>query len=126
MTLFTSPHSNPYARLVANVCEHEGCWLGTERKMGGRTRCYVRANFRVPGLGRHVGLSAHILTWVHVQLEAAGLPTDIDNLWLAYWELRCSGLELDHLCREPRCRRPDHLEPVTRSENELRKPRRTS
>lgn len=27
------------------------------------------------------------------------------------------GLELDHLCREPRCFNPDHLEPVTHSEN---------
>lgn len=28
-----------------------------------------------------------------------------------------SGLELDHLCRVRNCVRPDHLEPVTRSEN---------
>lgn len=27
------------------------------------------------------------------------------------------GLDLDHLCREPRCVNPDHLEPVTRAEN---------
>lgn len=27
------------------------------------------------------------------------------------------GLELDHLCRERACVRPEHLEPVTRSEN---------
>lgn len=31
--------------------------------------------------------------------------------------------ELDHLCRNPRCIAPHHLEPVTRSENELRKRR---
>lgn len=30
------------------------------------------------------------------------------------------GLELDHLCRNPRCVRPDHLEPVTHRENLLR------
>jgi HNH endonuclease len=30
------------------------------------------------------------------------------------------GLELDHLCRNRRCVRPDHLEPVTRTENILR------
>lgn len=29
-------------------------------------------------------------------------------------------LDLDHLCREPSCVRPDHLEPVTRRENLLR------
>jgi hypothetical protein len=31
------------------------------------------------------------------------------------------GLVLDHLCRRERCCNPDHLEPVTKSENELRK-----
>lgn len=32
-----------------------------------------------------------------------------------------SGLDLDHLCRERRCVRPEHLEPVTREENQRRK-----
>lgn len=31
------------------------------------------------------------------------------------------GLELDHLCRRRACKALHHLEPVTRSENELRK-----
>ena len=30
------------------------------------------------------------------------------------------GRQLDHLCRNPRCVRPDHLEPVTPRENTLR------
>lgn len=30
------------------------------------------------------------------------------------------GLEIDHLCRNRLCVRPDHLEPVTRRENVLR------
>lgn len=30
------------------------------------------------------------------------------------------GLDLDHLCRNPSCVNPDHLEPVTRKENLLR------
>lgn len=30
------------------------------------------------------------------------------------------GLQLDHLCRTPRCVNPDHLEPVTPRENSLR------
>jgi len=32
------------------------------------------------------------------------------------------GLDLDHLCRNRACVRPDHLEPVTRSENLRRSP----
>ena len=31
-----------------------------------------------------------------------------------------SGLDLDHLCRNPGCVRPNHLEPVTHQENLLR------
>jgi hypothetical protein len=42
---------------------------------------------------------------------------------VAYEEARGTipeGLVLDHLCRQPRCVRPDHLEPVTNAENVLR------
>lgn len=31
-----------------------------------------------------------------------------------------AGLEIDHLCRVVACVRPDHLEPVTRAENQRR------
>lgn len=34
------------------------------------------------------------------------------------------GLELDHLCHTKLCCNPQHLEPVTRSENLLRRPKR--
>src|SRR5262245_2571494 len=36
------------------------------------------------------------------------------------------GLELDNVCRNPRCVRPDHLEPVTHLENMLRGARATN
>jgi hypothetical protein len=32
------------------------------------------------------------------------------------------GLQLDHLCRTPACVNPDHLEPVTQTENIRRSP----
>lgn len=34
-----------------------------------------------------------------------------------------AGLEIDHLCRNPICCNPSHLEPVTRRENVLRQPK---
>lgn len=37
-----------------------------------------------------------------------------------------SGLQLDHLCRNRWCVRPDHLEPVTAAENARRVPDRDS
>ena len=109
----TAVYSSPYARLVANVTETgtpgDECWEGSERacRYG-----YTRVNFRVAGVG-HVKLTAHIATWVASQLEGATLR----ELWDAYQECRASGLELDHTCTNPRCRRPSHLEPVTHSEN---------
>ncbi len=43
------------------------------------------------------------------------------NAYAVYYEEEYgtvpAGLELDHLCRQPSCVRPDHLEPVTHTEN---------
>lgn len=38
-------------------------------------------------------------------------------LWEALYGPVPEGMELDHLCRNPACLRPDHLEPVTHLEN---------
>jgi hypothetical protein len=110
-----TPYCSPYARLVANVTESAGCWIGND------PRCrfgYQRLNFYVPGLAKAVKLTAHIATWLLVEAEAegAGIVT-ADELYLAYAEFRASGLELDHTCVEPSCRNPIHLEPVTHTEN---------
>ncbi len=59
-------------------------------------------------------LSAHIVAWL---LDHLG-PMSRDDLWLAYCEVRASGLQYDHRCESPDCIRPSHLSAlVTQSEN---------
>ena len=112
MPAFVSPYSSPYARLVANVIEDGECWLGIEKSAG--RGGYQQVNFRVPGLGRRiVKFSAHILTWIANETAL----TNLDDLYLAYLEFRCSGLVLDHTCNQRECRRPKHLDPCTQAVN---------
>ena len=43
-------------------------------------------------------------------------------IWQAYYGVKLPPkVELDHLCRRPRCAYPLHLDPVTYSENQSRK-----
>lgn len=88
------------------------CWVGQD---GGACRFgYRRLDFRIRSLGgSRKRLSAHILAWL---LDHLG-PTQREELFLAYAEFRASGMQLDHLCDEPACRRPSHLNPCTQSEN---------
>jgi hypothetical protein len=114
-------YANLYARLVANTDDPEndqGCWPWTaQRDRWG----YGRLNVYVPMLGDTVKIQAHLALFVW--LEAA--PSDMDEFWLAYLELRHSGLELDHECVVPSCIHPDHHSLVTPKENcELRDSRR--
>lgn len=112
MSAWTSGHSSPYARLVANVTELDGCWLGTERTAGRGD--YIQINARVPGLGGRVTkFSAHILTWI---AHETGF-TCWNDLYLAYLEFKHCGLEMGHECHTPACRRPSHLTPMTHLEN---------
>ena len=46
-------------------------------------------------------------------------------VWVSLIGAIPDGLDLDHLCRNTRCVNPDHLEPVTRSEN-MKRTRRNS
>lgn len=112
---WTSAYSSPFARLVANVTEDGECWLGPEQSTG--RGGYCQASFRVPGLdGRVVKFSAHILAWIACETELV----DLDELYLAYLEFRCSGLVIDHECERVACRRPKHLFPCTQRENIMR------
>jgi hypothetical protein len=72
-----------------------GCW----EWQGKRSKGYGR--FSVAGRDR----SAHRIMW-----ELVGRPVDFDK-------------ELDHLCRNPPCINPAHLEQVTALENAIRKNR---
>jgi hypothetical protein len=76
-------------RLLAKVEFGDGCWLWR----GGMASGYGRVRYR------RRQWPAHRLLY-----EWMGGPVP-------------PGLDLDHLCRQPLCVRPDHLEPVSRREN---------
>lgn len=80
-------------RFWSKVDKSGTCWLWT-------------ASIRATGYGQfRVGKrtrDAHRVAW---ELTNGSVP---------------DGLQLDHLCRNRACVRPDHLEPVTQRENILR------
>lgn len=73
----------------------EGCWV-THRKPA--PNGYVKQTIRV-ALGEY--------RWVHQHR----------HFYEKYVGPIPKGLELDHLCRNPLCCNPAHLEPVTHAEN---------
>lgn len=84
------------ARVMAKVANDasSGCWLWT----GARSSNGGYARVAVGGRNRR----AHRVVY---ELLVGPIP---------------AGLTLDHLCRTPRCVNPDHLEPVTNTENIMR------
>lgn len=80
-------------RLMARVEVGEDCWVWTGQL---NNKGYGLASVR------NRKRAAHLVLW---ELLVGPVPP---------------GLELDHLCRVRRCVNPDHLEPVTRSENQRR------
>lgn len=82
------------ARFWSKVDASGDCWIWLGAK--GRGYGHLSAG------GRFVG--AHRMAY---ELLVGPIPT---------------GLEIDHLCRNPPCVNPDHLEPVTVRENQRRSP----
>jgi len=112
-----SPYRNLYERIVANTHEPQNaqdCWLWARRLGNGG---YGRINIHVPMVGGNVTLMVHIALWVWFNTS----PRSIDEFYLFYLEFVNSGLELDHACVMPPCCNLDHLEPLTPSENNIRK-----
>lgn len=111
---------NLYARLIRNTHEPENdcaCWLWS---LGCDRWGYARFTTRLPNEQHPVKLMAHLALFVILEAK----PSTIEEFWLAYLEMRHSGLELDHTCEAESCLNPDHLEPVTPSENCQRREQR--
>lgn len=89
-----TPPDVRFWRHVSKSADPDGCWLWTASLRGG---AYGQFGVR----HGHVVL-AHRYSY-----------------GLAFGEIP-AGLQIDHLCRETRCIRPDHLEAVTARENTLR------
>lgn len=88
------PRKDPASRFWPKVDRSGDCWLwlGAKKASG-------YGNF---GLTNNKCVLAHRFSF---ELERGPIP---------------EGLELDHLCRNPSCVNPEHLEPVTRAENKRR------
>ena len=89
-------------RFWVKVEKTDGCWLWTACRIPDGYGLFWDGTYRLNRSPRFV--LAHRFAY-----EAAVGP--IPN-----------GLEMDHLCRNRLCVRPDHLEPVTRSTNQKRSP----
>ena len=88
-------------RFWAKVEKTETCWLWTGARTGpGRDYGHFRVGRKADLTQRMI--RAHV--WAFESVNGA-VP---------------EGLELDHLCRNRRCVRPEHLEAVTHRENCLR------
>lgn len=85
--------ADPMTRLLSRIQKTEDCWLWL-----GQVNNKGYGLFSLDG----TKIGAHSASY---RLHVGPVP---------------DGLELDHLCRNPLCVRPSHLEPVTHAENQRR------
>ena len=79
--------------LLGSAIDENGCWVWQRHINAG----YAFSHFR--------GFTTRLAHRVSYEVFVGPIP---------------DGLQLDHLCRNPRCVNPQHLEPVTPRENTLR------
>lgn len=89
-------HGSEESRFLLRIeaCRTDGCWIWDRSLQGDGYGYFHRTN----GGSTY----AHIVSWERVN---GPVP---------------EGMELDHLCREPRCFNPEHLEAVSHQVNVLR------
>ena len=93
--LVRSRRRDPFELVMRRVDKTDGCWLFTG--------CLTRHGYGNIGSAAQRESGGSRLTHVIVYERLVGSVPE--------------GLELDHLCRVPACCNPDHLEPVTHTEN---------
>lgn len=81
-------------RIFANTIVEGDCWIWT-----GRLDRYGYGNINVRVYGVHMNLKAHRVAFEHF---IGPIP---------------AGKELDHVCCNTACVHPNHLRPVTKTEN---------
>lgn len=64
--------------------------------------------------------------WGYARMEMIGYSTTLAHriVYELFMGPVPEGMELDHLCRVRHCVNPGHMEPVTRTENQRRRPDR--
>lgn len=89
-----------------------GCWIWVGAMRGE----YPIVRVRPPGSTTRMIVQAHRFVY---EVLVGKIPGRVRDAVTGETE----PVELDHLCQTPRCVRPDHMEPVTKSENLRRRGR---